>query len=298
MKKKKPLVSIIMPVYNAGNFLVEAIESIQNQTYQNWELIAVDNRSTDNSWQILQESKKNDKRIKIYRHDENQGVAHTANLALTKVKGQFIARMDADDVSLPWRLEKQVAFLQTHPQAVAVGGQCELINQNNEVIGEKRFPTNHLDIKRMMFCSIPLQQPTMMVNRKLLPKNFTWYEDNQDVAEEVELLFKLFKYGQVHNLPEIVLHYRLHGKNISLQNPKRTFYLTFKSRLRAIYKHGYQPTLGGLLVTISQFFLVTLLPNKLIFPIYALTRGIKKFGIAALSKPLLLQKRYKYYNLR
>lgn len=297
MKKKKPLISIVMPVYNAGNFLVEAIKSIQNQTYQNWELIAVDNRSTDNSWQILQDSRKNDKRVKIYRNDENQGVAHTTNLALTKVKGQFIARMDADDVSLPWRLEKQVAFLQKHPEAVAVGGQCELINQDNEIIGEKRFPTGHSDIKKMMFCSIPLQQPTMMVNRKLLPQSLIWYEDNLDVAEEVELLFKFFKYGKVYNLPETVLQYRLHGNNISLQNPKHTFYLTFKSRLRSIFKHDYRPTLLGLITTISQFFLVTLLPNKLIFPVYVLIRGIKKFGITALSKPLLLQKRYKYYNL-
>lgn len=297
MRGKEPLVSIVMPVYNAGDFLIEAIKSIQNQTYQNWELIAVDNRSTDNSWQILQEFKKNDKRIKIYRNDENQGVAHTANLALTKVKGQFIARMDADDISLPWRLEKQVVFLQKHPQAVAIGGQCELINQDNEIIGEKRFPTDHADIKKMMFVSIPLQQPTMMVSRKLLPQNFIWYEDDLDVAEEVELLFKFFKYGKVYNLPEIVLYYRLHGNNISLQHPKHTFYLTFKSRLGSIFKHNYRPTPLGLMTTISQFFLVTLLPNKLIFPVYAFVRGIKKFGITALFKPLLLQKRLKYYNL-
>lgn len=297
MKKNQPLISIVMPVYNAGDFLEEAIKSLQNQTYQNWELIAVDNRSTDNSWEILQESARNDKRIKVFRNDENQGVAHTANLALTKIKGDFVARMDADDISLPWRLEKQIKFLQNHSDVVAVGGQCEVIDKYGEIIGEKRFPTDDLDIKKMMFYSIPLQQPTMMVNRKLLPNSFVWYEDNLDVAEEVELLFRLFQHGEIRNLPETILWYRVHDSNVSLQNPKRTFFLTFKARLKGVYKYGYRPAPWGLIATFIQLFIVAFLPAKWIYPLYASIKGMKKSCFTAITKPLVLRERYKYSNL-
>ncbi|HUV42351.1 MAG TPA: glycosyltransferase [Patescibacteria group bacterium] len=291
MKNKKPLVSIVMPVYNAGNFLLEAIESLQNQTYQNWELIMVDDRSTDNSWEILKNLTKEDKRIKIYQVKKHCGVAFAANLALKKVKGDLIARMDADDISLPWRIEKQVKFLQNHPETIALGGQCELINQEGETIGKKEFPLDNAKIKKMIFWSIPLQQPTLIVNRKLLPKNFKWYEKKFNVAEEVELLFKLFQYGEVFNLPETVLLYRIHGKNTSLQNPKRTFLLTFKTRIKAISKYSYQPTISGFFLNLIQFFLIILLPNKWIFPIYSFLRGMKRVSLAVLPKPFLLQKR-------
>ncbi len=291
-KKRQPLISLIMPVYNAGHFLAEAIESLQNQTHQNWELIAVDDHSTDNSWKILKEFAQNDSRIKISRTRKNRGVAYTANLALSKTKGEFIARMDADDISLPWRLEKQIQFLQKNSQVAAVGGQCELIDQNGMIIGEKHFPTDFQSIKAMIFASIPLQQPTLMVNRKLLPKDFNWYEDNFDVAEEVELLFKLFQYGQVCNLPEVVLQYRLHGQNLSLQNPKRTFFLTFKTRIKAIFQYHYQPTIKGLITTLGQLMVVSLLPNQLIFPLYSFLKGLKRISVKSFkvaTRPLLFR---------
>lgn len=290
--KNQPLVSIIMPVYNAGHFLAEAIASLQNQTHQNWELIAVDDHSIDNSWKILKEFAQNDTRIKISRTRKNRGVAYTTNLALSKTKGEFIARMDADDISLPWRLQKQVDFLQKNPQVIAIGGQCELIDRNGTVIGGKRFPTDFKKIKEMIFVSIPLQQPTLMVNRQLLPKDFSWYEDSFDVAEEVELLFKLFQYGQVRNLPATILQYRLHNQNLSLQNPKRTFFLTFKTRIKAIFQYHYQPTIKGLIATLGQLMVVSLLPNQLIFPLYSFFRGLKRVGIKSFkiaTRPLLFR---------
>lgn len=281
-----------MPVYNAGDFLVEAIQSLQNQTYENWELIAVDDYSLDNSWKILQEFSRTDKRIKIYRNGGHHGVAHAANLALKKARGQFVARMDADDISLPWRLENQIEFLKNHPQVTAVGGQCDLIDKEGTIIGKKEFPTNDQEMRKTIFYRIPLQQPTMMVNKKLLPKKFTWYEETCDVAEEVELLFKLFQNGQVSNLPQTVLQYRLHGKNTSLQNPKKTFYLTLKTRLAAIFKYNYRPTFWGIMVTIAQLLLVTFLPNKLIYPAYIFIRGIKRLDFSLIGRPLLNAFRY------
>ncbi len=114
-KNQNPLVSVIMPVYNAGNFLMEAIESILNQTYQNFEFIIVDDASTDNSWKIIQKyAKKYPKKIKAFQLKKtlNRGGDACANFALKKAKGKYIARMDADDIAHPKRLEKEVDFLE------------------------------------------------------------------------------------------------------------------------------------------------------------------------------------------
>ena len=278
MKDRNQLVSVVMPVYNAGGFLCASIESILNQTYKNLELIIINDASTDRTSKILNLYKKVDRRIKIFTNKVQLGVSKSASLGISKAEGKFIARMDADDVAYLTRIEKQVRFLQNNRKVVAVGGQCDLIGKNGIKSGEKRFPISDRDIKGMIFSSVPLQQPTLMVNRTLLPKNFVWYDENYSSAEELELLFKLFKFGKVRNLPDKVLKYRIHDKNTSLKNPKKTFYLTLKTRLIAILKYGYIPTFKGVLVTFAQVVFVSLMPNGWIYPIYSYLRGMRRFN--------------------
>ena len=277
MKNSKPLVSVVMPVRNAGNFLMSAIDSILNQTYKNLELIIVDDASTDETSKILTSFK--DKQTKIFRNKKQLGVTKSANLAITKAKGNFIARMDADDIASPDRIAKQVDFLKKHKEVVAVGGQCEIINATGENIGTKTFPLTDSKIKKMIFSSVPLQQPTLMVARFRLPKNFIWYDENYSSAEELELLFKLFKFGEVRNLKECLLKYRIHKGNTSLKNPKKTFFLTLKTRFLAISKYKYRPTFGGVITTIAQTVLISLIPDGWIYPIYSLIRGMNKLSV-------------------
>lgn len=274
-KQTTPLVSVVMPVYNAGTFLYQAIESIRFQSYTNWELIAVDDASTDNSYSILREFAKMDKRIKVFRNTKRINVSATAAFALKKCRGSFIARMDADDISRSDRFEKQVKFLTKNKDVVAVGAQCNLIDREGNLIGKKSFPTNYADIRKMIFWSIPLQQPSVMINTAKLPSDFVWYDKRFNVAEEVELIFKLFQYGKVCNLPQRLLQYRIHDNNVSLQHPKKTFFLTLETRIKALWKYNYRPTIGGLVVTIVQTGLVVLLPEEWIFPLYSFVRGLK-----------------------
>lgn len=265
-----------MPVYNAGDYLVEAIESIINQTYTDWELIAVDDNSKDNSYSILRTYAANDRRIKVFKNVSNKGVSATASFALVKAKGDFIARMDADDVAFPDRFEKQVEFLVNNPKTIIVGAQCQLINADGEFTGMKTFPLNFKQIKKMIFVTIPMQQPSVMINTNLLPKNFQWYDKKFNVAEEIELMFKLFTYGDAYNLPEVLLKYRIHGKNISLSHPKETFYMTLRARIKGIVKYGYKPTLKSVAISFIQTLAVTMLPEKWIYPIYVFARGLKQ----------------------
>jgi len=289
MKNKKnlqPFVSVVMPVYNAGDFLVEAIESILKQTYKNFEFIIVDDASTDNSWKILKKYRKKDKRIRIYKIEENVGVSQTVKFAIEKSNGNFLARMDADDIAHPQRLEKEVNYLLKNSQTVAVGTQCLLINKDGKTIGKKIFPTKFEDIYRYIFTFIPVQQPTLMINKTKLPKDFEYYYDSMDTAEEMELLFKLFQYGKVENINEKLHYYRLHDKNTSLINLKKTFLLTLLSRIKAIFKYKYSPTLSGFLFTLAQSVLILLLPSQWILFLY---KKIRKMGK---SKELIKKKIY------
>lgn len=251
-----------------------ALESIRNQTYINWELFCFDDLSTDSSWKILKTYTKKDKRIKVFRNGSHKGVSGAANAVLGKAKGAYIARMDADDISLPRRFEKQVAYLEKHSNVIAVGSQCDVINSDGEIIGHKNFPTKSGEVYQMMFVSIPVQQPCLMINRRKLPNDFVWYRQSQHTAEEVDLLFRLLQIAEVANLPQTLLQYRIHGKNTSLKNPKKTFIVTLLTRIKSVFDYGYRPSIKGVFMTLIQTMLVLILPSRLIYPVYNMYRGI------------------------
>lgn len=287
MKNKMPLVSVVMPVYNAGGFLVEAIESILAQTYKNFEFIIVDDASTDNSFAILKKYKSRFPfKITVLRNAKRKGISETVKRAIAASSGDFIARMDADDIALPDRLEKQVRYLSINKKAVAVGGQCLLVDRRNAIIGRKTFPTRFEDVYRYIFRFIPVQQPTLMIAKARLPKDFVYYADGMNTAEEVELLFKLFQYGKVENLKDVVLRYRLHETNTSLANIKETFLLTLLARIKAVFKYGYKPNLLGIAITFAQAIIVLTLPQKTTLFLYKVMRKLSfpNFYYPAIAK--------------
>ncbi|MEK7528000.1 MAG: glycosyltransferase family A protein [Patescibacteria group bacterium] len=275
MKKlnQKPIVSVYMPVFNAAPYLSQAIESILNQTYSNFEFIIVDDASTDSSWKIIKSYAASDKRIKIHRNSIDLGVSLTSNIAISKARGAFLARIDADDVALSDRLEKQINYLKSHSKTVAVGGQCVCIDADNKIVGYKKFPTSPTKLREMIFWAIPLQQPSVMINLSLLPKNFTWYDRTKSSAEEVNLMFKLLKHGQLANLPNFILFYRQLPGSLSHRNPKNTFVLTLQSRLVAI-ENGFKPSLKAIILNLAQIIVISVLPNSAINNLWNLIRGI------------------------
>lgn len=272
---KKNRLSVVMPVYNAAPYLKDSIESVLTQSYPHFEFIIVDDASTDSSYEILKGYKKKDKRIKLYRNKTNLKQGATVTFALQKAKGDFIARMDADDIALRSRFKKQLSYLLENPKTVAIGGQCMLIDQNGKKIGEKNFPTGFDEVYKYILEFCPAQQPSMMFAIKRLPQDFSFYDHGMSPVEDVELLFKLFKYGKVENMPDYLLKYRIHGENSSLKNLKKSFFLTFLSRMRGIFLHGYTPTLKGLVVTFIQLVVVMTLPEKTTYALYKTLKNIK-----------------------
>ncbi len=280
---KRPLVSVYMPVFNAAEFLPSAIESILSQTYSDFEFIIVDDHSTDRSWDIIKRFAKKDTRIRHYRNLINLGVSLTSNIALTKCRGKYIARMDADDISLPKRLELQLNYLKKHKDTVALGGQCVLISENDQIIGTKNFPANG-DLQDMLFWAIPIQQPTMMVNTSLLPKKFKWYSPVKTSAEEVNVMFRLSKYGKLENLAENTLFYRIRPDSLSHIHPKQTFWLTVQSRIDSAINLNIKPSWKGLALSLVQVLIICSIPEKAIYSLWYPLRSLLQNGFGKTYK--------------
>ncbi len=275
INKSPPIIDVFMPVYNAQAYLRQALNSVLKQTYPHWRLLICDDASSDHSWSIIQEFAQKDSRITAIRNRHNLGNGGTTMKMLPKLKSQYIARMDADDISMPDRFAKQIKFLQANPQVVAIGGQCLLIDKKGRVFGEKKFSTDAKDAYESMFVGVPAQYPAVMFNLKLIPKQKKWYGGISNIIDDVNLFFNISRFGEITNLPDYVLKYRIHGQNSTLVDPKKTFRLTFQQRLKAIKTYHYRPTIKGWLTNFAQLIVVSLVPNKLIVPLFFFTKGVK-----------------------
>jgi hypothetical protein len=148
----------------------------------------------------------------------NLGVSLTSTSLSLNLRGNFWLVWTLT-ISLPRPSSKQIDFFKKNKSTVAIGGQCVVIDEFDNVIGNKNFPTKFNKIKDMIFWAVPLQQPSMMINLTKLPKNFTWYQPNQSSAEEINLMFRFMQYGQISNLSDNLLFYRHLNNSLSHKNP-------------------------------------------------------------------------------
>lgn len=266
-----PLVSVVMPVLNGEKYLDSALLSIRVQTFKNWELIVVDDCSSDESAEIVKKHAKQDKRIILLTNVTQHGVAASLNKAIAHARGLYVARMDADDVSRRVRLSKQVDFLLKNPDVVAVGTWMEEISNKGKIIGRRKLPVSHKKIIEMMGYAMGMQHPTIMFNRKLIPKQFDWYKDIK-YAEDLDLLFRLSKLGKFENVPEFLYEYRIHSDNESLTKIKRTYLSALKVRLVAI-KNIDVPLTVKTLVLLAFSLLVLIMPTKITLKFYRMLRS-------------------------
>jgi len=209
-----PTVSVLMPVYNCERYLDEAIRSIREQTFTDFEFVIVNDGSTDGSLEIIQRHAEEDERI-IILDRPNGGIVAALNAGLAVCRGEFIARMDGDDVSLPERFERQVAYLRQHPQIGVLGGWAYVIDNQGIEIGSKCPPSTHEEI-----LSHSLQQgwtaiihPASVIRRVAFGDR--GYEPDYAYAEDTELFFRIAGAWQLANLTEYLLRYRCHVASAS-----------------------------------------------------------------------------------
>lgn len=205
-----PLVSVVLPTYNRADLLPAAIESILNQTYQNFELIIVDDGSTDNTTELLNAYRQKDKRVKIIRSFENRGISYARNQGNITARGKYIAVMDSDDISLPDRLKKQVAFMEENPDVTVAGSWKQELDSG---IVWKRSTDREEILFTMHFDNI-MGHPETIMRRDFLVKHNIRYNEKLISAVDYDLFKKIiFAGGKLARHPETVLLYRMHTEN-------------------------------------------------------------------------------------
>ena len=206
-----PEISVIMPVYNAENYLSETIESILNQTQSHFELIILNDKSTDNSLAIIQKYLEKDSRIILIDKLQNIGPANLRNEGFSIAKGEFIALMDADDIALPTRFEKQIAVLKNNPEIGVCGTWFTFFGaKKNKVI---RHSEHHEDIKISFLHSCGIGNPTAMFRKEVL--NGLEFNNDFVPVEDYDLWSRLLPSTKFYNIQESLLNYRQHDSNIS-----------------------------------------------------------------------------------
>lgn len=202
------MISVIMGVYNGANTLEEAVESILKQTYKDWELIVCDDCSTDQTLNILVRYSKRDSRIKVIKNAINSGLAASLNHCLKYVKGEFIARMDCDDISDPMRFEKQLNYLIKHPEYQLVGTYMQEFNGNKlgKIIKTKLYPTKY-DLPK----GAPFAHATILMRTEAMKSLNGYFISNYTVrTEDVDLWYRFFAKGfHGANIPETLYYVRM-----------------------------------------------------------------------------------------
>lgn len=210
--KKLPKVTILLPVYNAEKYVSQAIDSILKQTFEDFELLIINDGSTDESEEIIFSFK--DPRIRYLKNTQNRKLVDTLNKGIESARGEYIARMDADDISLPARLQKQVSFLDNNPLVGVCGTWYQNFGVRNNVV---KTPVDDTSIKTFLFFNSPFCHPTVVFRKELLLRHNLKY-DNILYAEDYMLWVKLSRLTEMANMPEVLLLYREHEKNISSTN--------------------------------------------------------------------------------
>ena len=231
-------ISVVMAVYNGQKYVREAIESILNQTFRDFEFIIVDDGSIDTTSEILKEYAREDERIKIITNPKNIGLTKSLNKAIKVAQGKYIARMDADDISLPERLERQIEFMRKNPEVGLLGTAYYEMNLKGEIVGDKFFPTSDKKLKKILIKYNPFFHASVMIRKEILDK-IGLYNENIPKAQDYDLWFRVTRSHKLANLDEPLMKRRYTKEMISIKKENEQIFWAQKARAGAIQRGQY-----------------------------------------------------------
>lgn len=251
-----------MPAYNAEKYIERAIKSILNQTFRDFELIIINDASEDNTFKILQRYPRIDNRIRIINNETHLLIAASLNKAVDMAKADIVARMDADDISEPNRLDLQYSFMKKHPDVAVLGANVTIIDKDGNNISKREYPTTNEGLKKIMFLYSPFAHPVVMFRKKLFLE-FGGYDLKMVPCEDIDLWFKIGSKYKFASLPKSVLKYTILPDSSSNKNLRSLELLGFEIKIRAIRKYGYKPNFYDIVYNLGEFITLWFMPTRL-----------------------------------
>ncbi|MDD5775246.1 MAG: glycosyltransferase [Candidatus Omnitrophica bacterium] len=259
----KPTVSVLMPVYNAAPFLKDAIESVLTQSFEKIEFIIIDDCSTDGSYDVLEEYGRRDPRVRICRNSRNMGIVYSLNKGIGLCRGDYIARMDADDISLKDRISLQVAALEADREIAALGTALRYIDSSGKDLGV----TRRCFLESPYLSRTPLLHPTVMLRRELLDRYGLRYLERYRYAEDYYLWLQLARVGKLSAIDSVLLQYRITPTATRFKELKGVIRATLRAKRDAVFVLKMKPGLKDMLVYLAESALL-LLPSRFVIFVY------------------------------
>lgn len=253
-------ISVLIPSFNVANYVEEAVESILKQSFQEFEIVIVDDCSTDNTWAILQKYA-NHQKIRLYKNDFNIGISRTRNKLISLSNSKYIVWQDSDDVSYTYRLEHQFKYMEENPEVGISAGYLEFFDETG-TLSIREYPTDDKELRKMIFKFSPVPQPAAIIRRECF-KAVGYFPEASPVAEDLAMSFQIgtkYKFG---NLPEVLIKYRQTPTNVT--HTKLRIMEMYSVFLRYLYfkNPSYRSTISDKLFNMTQYFLIFLIPTKM-----------------------------------
>jgi len=214
-----PLVTVLMTVYNGGEYLKESVRSVISQTFRDFEFLIVNDCSTDDSVKTIESF--NDERIIVHNNENNMGQTKSLNVGLKLARGKYVARMDADDMAFPMWLEILTEYFRNYPDYAAIGSAAIVIDENGKKKEICRLPASSHEIIFRIFFAPPMNHVSVLLNKEIIMKN-GGYDENFKITQDYELWSSLIRNGyKLLNIPDILVAYRIHSRSIGFMEANR-----------------------------------------------------------------------------
>ncbi len=259
--RDKPLVSVVIPLYNAEEYIEEALQSILNQTYENLEIIVSNDGSTDNSVQLVR--RYSDNRIKIVGGERNEGISAALNKGVLAAEGKYVAIMDADDWSYPDRIEKQVKLMEGNPEIILCSGDMDMCDGALKYKRTRKYPETDEEIRRVLLKYDPIVHAASMWRREAMLKTSLYPLYVRNTCHDYSLIFEIAKYGKFQNIPSSLIKVRIRDNSITGRKTRQTQLFSTYFQIKAIVEHGFEPSLSDKLFIFARTMSAFLLPSKL-----------------------------------
>lgn len=256
-KINNPLVSVLIPTYNSEKYIKDTLESILNQTYGNLEIVVIDDASIDSTLEIVKKYK--DQRIKLYINNKNLGISENMNKGIRLSNGKYLAIMDADDWSYPYRIEEQVKLMEDNPKVVLCSGYMDICDENLQFQNTRTYPTTNKDIRRAIVKYDPISHPASMWRMSELLKT-SLYNKNFPICRDYDLIVRISEYGEYQNIPKSLIKYRVRKDSETGKRIRQTQWYSFYIQMKAHFEYGFTLKFSDILFITMRLIATIILP--------------------------------------
>jgi glycosyltransferase involved in cell wall biosynthesis len=270
-----PTISVLLPAYNAQKYIGEAIQSILDQSFKDFEFIIVDDGSTDRTWSLVQEYA-HDARIKASQNARNLGLPATRNRLVALAQAEYIAWQDADDVSMPDRLERQLEFMREHPEVGICGGALQFFSARGAE-SVRKYASDDSTLRRSIFRHSPVAHAAALIRRECFEVTGL-FPETSPAAEDLAMSFQIgtkYKFG---NVPDVVLKYRMNELGLTYSRLRTIELYTLFLRERYSHDPAYSMSWSDRAYNVIQHYLVYLMPTKLKIALFNLLRNSRLYA--------------------